>query len=865
MNYQAISEDVFCEKYAKGNESTHEELFRRVAIGLAEAEKPEDREKYVEVFFENMKKGGIGAGRIMSAAGTGIAATLVNCYVQPIGDCIQGNDKNGAPGIYDALRMSAETMRRGGGVGYNFSRIRPRRAKVNGTQSEASGPCSYINVFNESCSTVESAGARRGAQMAILNIDHPDIFDFITAKRTEGRWNNFNVSVGVVDGFMEALESNRKWHLVHEAEPSGELIQAGAYRRSDGLWVYREVSAKSIWDAIMHSTYDFAEPGVVYLSNMNKDNNLGYCEVIEATNPCGEQPLPKYGCCDLGPVDLTRFVINPFTEDAGFDFDGFKSVVRVQVRLLDNVLTVTMWPLPEQRAEAEAKRRIGVGFTGLGDALVMLGLRYDSEKGRTLAAAIAETLRDTAYRASVDLAIERGPFPLFDADKYLQQGTFASRLPNDLKQAIRTHGIRNSHLTSIAPTGTVSLAFCDNASNGIEPAFSWAYTRTKRMPDGAKKDYPVEDHALRVFLDQYSAQGERHAAIASAVRTALLKGESIADVAEYGELVQIKDFLPPSFVSALEIPALDHLRMMQVVQPYVDSAISKTVNIPEDYPFEEFKDLYLEAWRAGLKGLATYRPNKILGAVLSAPVASEAPKVEAQEQQPLVRKHVPATVYDCDPLKAIIEKRPVGRLPAYNEKVEYFTQEGRKVIHLSMSFMPVTGKINGEEVTIIRPIEVFVTAGHADQPQWVDTTMLLLSQAARDGQLPSALKYMQKASWNKGPVLCGKRTKLDGAVIKMWHSSDAAAVGYALQQMLVEECGFLDPDGNQVPTRVLAKLAQSWGFSGVQNAEPGSPEPVQPSPNMQHGKRCTECGAHAVVRRDGCEVCTACHDQSSCG
>lgn len=865
MKSQTICEDAFREKYAKGNEATHEDVFRRVAVGLAACEKPEEREAYENLFLQNMMEGGLGAGRIMSAAGTGISATLMNCFVQPIGDCIQGEDKHGQPGIYEALRMAAETMRRGGGVGYNFSRIRPKNSKVMGTQSTASGPCSYINVFDQSCETVESAGARRGAQMAILNISHPDIFDFITAKRTKDRWNNFNVSVGVVEGFMKALESDGIWQLVHEAEPSDDLQEKGAFKRDDGMWVYREVSARSIWDTIMQSTYNCGEPGVVFLSNMNRDNNLRYVEVIEATNPCGEQPLPSYGCCNLGPVNLTRFVINPFTPEARFHFEGFDSVVRVQVRMLDNVLTTTLWPLPEQQREAENKRRIGVGFTGLGDTLVMLGLRYDSDEGRQMAARVAETLRDAAYQASVQLAIERGPFPLFDADKYLESGTFASRLPATIQEAIRIHGIRNSHLTSIAPVGTVSLAFCDNASNGIEPAFSWAYNRSKRMQDGSRQDYLVEDHAFRVFLEQYARGGEHNAAVADAVRKAVAKNEKVADVTEYGELVQINDFLPDSFVSALEMSAIDHLRMMEVVQPYIDSAISKTVNIPEDYPFEDFKDLYLKAWKSGLKGLATYRPNKTLGAVLSLPASEEQPAAVEAVALPQVPAIPKGPVYDCDPLRAVVEKRPVGRLPACNEKVEYYTVEGRKVIHLSISFMPVTGRINGEEVTIVRPIEVFaMAADDVEEPQWIASNMMLLSQAARNGTLARALKYMQKAKWDKGPVRCGYKTKLNGGVQVQTHPSDAAAVGYALERILVEECGFLDADGNEVPARVLAKRPQSWGFTAWRPSDNKKVD-ISSMPVHMHGKKCPDCGAHALVKRDGCHVCDACGYVGSCG
>jgi ribonucleoside-diphosphate reductase alpha chain len=556
---QPISHDVLKEKYLKPGETGIEDLYRRVARALASVEPEAGRAKHEALFLENLHAGAIGAGRIMSAAGTSIQATLINCFVQPVGDCIQGVDDEGYPGIYEALREAAETMRRGGGVGYDFSRIRPRGAEVKATASMASGPCSYINVFDQSCSTVESAGARRGAQMGVLRIDHPDVMDFITAKRAPGRWNNFNVSVGMPDTFMQALDDDQPWELVHRAKPGAALIAQGAFQRADGLWVYQTVAARELWDTVMHSAYDFAEPGILFLDHINQDNNLRYCESIAATNPCGEQPLPPYGCCDLGPIILTRFVRYPFGFDGvpTFDFEAFEKSVATQVRALDNVLEVTFWPLPQQRDEAAAKRRIGVGFTGMGNTLAMLCLRYDAPEGREMAARIAVRMRDAAYAASVALAKEKGAFPKFDADGYLAPGTFASRLPSKLQQSIRAHGIRNSHLLSIAPTGTVSLAFADNASNGIEPAFSWMYRRKKRESDGSTTEYAVEDHAWRL----------------------------------YRELGGDVDKLPDYFISALDMSAASHIAMMEAVQPFVDTAISKTVNVPVDYPYDDFKGL----------------------------------------------------------------------------------------------------------------------------------------------------------------------------------------------------------------------------------------------------------------------------------
>ena len=595
---QPISAEVLAEKYAKGDETTLDDVRRRVARALAAAEPLEQRGHWEAKFLDAQRRGFVPAGRINSAAGTPLAATLINCFVQPVGDSIS-QPEDGFAGIYTALTEAAETMRRGGGVGYDFSRIRPAGAWVAPTQSSASGPVSYMRVFDRSCETVESAGSRRGAQMAVLRCDHPDVQAFIRAK-DQGDLRNFNISVGITDAFMQAVAADGEHALVHKAEPGPALKAAGAKRRSDGLWVYRTLPAKLLWDQIMRSTYDHAEPGVLFLDRINSDNNLGYCETIAATNPCAEQPLPPYGCCCLGSVDLTHFVQRPFEADAAFDEAGFAEVCAVATRMLDNVLDVTVWPLPQQQAEAMAKRRVGLGFTGLGDALVLLGLRYDTEPARDMARRISAVLRDAAYGASAGLAAERGAFPLFNADLFLSRGSFASRLPAALKDSIRAKGLRNSHLLSIAPTGTISLAFADNASNGIEPAFSWSYTRKKREPDNSFKHYAVEDHAWRLY---------RH-----------LKGDDAP--------------LTDAFVTALEMSAEAHAAMVAAVAPYIDTSISKTVNVPVDYPYADFQGLYLQAWQAGLKGLATYRPNSVLGSVLSVDAASESAQAATTAEQP---------------------------------------------------------------------------------------------------------------------------------------------------------------------------------------------------------------------------------------
>ena len=589
---QVVSDDVLKEKYCKGDESSMVDVLSRVAGALAQAEDKECEHLTQTYFWQALQDGFIPAGRVLSAAGVDLKATLINCFVQPVGDAMAGLD-SGVPGIFTALEQSAETLRRGGGVGYDFSQIRPASAFVKGTKSRASGPLSFMRVFDETCKQIESAGARRGAQMGVLRVDHPDIVSFVKAKEEPGAYTQFNLSVAVTEEFLQAVSTGTSFELVHKEAP---YDRENAFQREDGLWIYEEIDAKELWDLIIHQTYDHAEPGVLFVDQANRENNLWYCETFEATIPRAEQWLPNYGCCCLGSVNLTKFVDNPFTDEATFNYERFALNVEAGIHMLDNVLDVTAWPLEEQRLEADSKRRVGLGFTGLGNALAMLNIRYNSPQGLDTASRISEVMRDSAYRSSVNLAKKKGAFPLFDADKYCDS-EFVKRLPQSLQNDIREHGIRNSHLLSIAPTGTISLAMADNASNGIEPPFSFAYQRKKRMTNGTHQQYPVVDHGFRRYCME-------------------VKGVDPAFAGE-AEIDELLGDLPESFVSALEMDAQEHLDMLAAVQPYIDSSISKTVNIPADYPFEEFQDLYTKAADAGLKGLATYRPNDTTGAVLS--------------------------------------------------------------------------------------------------------------------------------------------------------------------------------------------------------------------------------------------------------
>jgi len=951
---QQIAEEVLREKYAKGGETTLEEVRRRLARALSVVEK--DQAAWEERFFEVMEAGFIPGGRINSAAGTGIGATLINCFVQPVGDAMSESDPDsGKPGITAALGEAAETMRRGGGVGYDFSRLRPAGARVKGTDSLASGPLSYMRMFDAMCRTVESAGSRRGAQMGVLRCDHPDIEAFIGAKaKPYGHKDltQFNLSVAVTDAFMRSVEDDGEIELVHRGEPGEALRAAGAYRRDDGLWVYRRVRARALWDQIMRSTYDFADPGVLFIDRVNQENNLWYCERIETTNPCGEQPLPDYGCCDLGSIDLTRFVEQPFTSEAAFGYERFEAVVGTAIRMLDNVLDVTLWPLEKQRAEAMAKRRVGLGFTGLGDALIMLGLKYDTAQAREQATRIARVMRDAAYRASVELAKEKGAFPRFDAEKYLESG-FMRRMPGDIREEIRKHGTRNSHLLSIAPTGTISLVFGDNCSSGIEPVFSWFYQRKVRQGDGSTRSYRVYDSAYLAYKT--------------------LRGWS--DRADE----QVVAELPLWWVAALTIPASDHAAMSAAVAPYIDTAISKTVNVAEDYPYEDFQEIYRTAWRHGLKGITTYRPNSQVDSVLSTvgTESQQAPDFDQSDPDRRIRlEHLP------EPALASLRWRKRPRLPGGNPSWTYMVSHPH-----GYHFAVFVGHI---ENTGNYPFEVWVNGAEAprglgalakslsmdmrcNDRHWLKTKLDSLARAGGDDafdlavppdgrqvRVPSIVagfatlvRYRcQELGAFEGdtpsPVLDAlmspkePKTGPDGTLswtVDIYNPNTGDDFVLGLKEAVLPDgsrrpysvwlsgeyprtldglCKSLSYDMRVVdPAWCGAKLRQLLDFQEHQGEffarEPGSRKSVHwPSTvaymarliihryarlgildeegfpmdemgvmtmeadnvvplrsaraaEVMPGKRCPECGNYAVIKKDGCDFCTACGAQGACG
>lgn len=566
-----IAEQIWDMKYrlkdAGGTpvDASVEESWRRVARDLARVEAdPALWEDRFYAALEDFKF--LPAGRILAGAGTGREVTLFNCFVM-------GTIPDSMAGIFQALKEAALTLQQGGGIGYDFSTIRPRGAEVKGVAADASGPLSFMDVWDAMCRTIMSAGSRRGAMMATLRCDHPDIEDFIAAKQDSARLRMFNLSVLVSDAFMEAVRADAPW----------DLQFAGR--------VHRSIPARALWDRIMRATYDYAEPGVIFIDRINQQNNLAYAETIAATNPCGEQPLPPYGACLLGSINLARLVEAPFTPDARLDLAALEDLTRVAVRMMDNVVDASRFPLPEQAAEARAKRRIGLGVTGLADALMMLGLRYGAPEAVAQTRDWMQALARAAYLASADLAREKGAFPLFQAEAFLASG-FMARMGADVRAAVAQHGIRNALLTSIAPTGTISL-YAGNVSSGIEPVFAPSYTRKVLQKDGTRTEEEVVDYAVALW------------------RTA-------------------HDGLPPAFVDAQSLPPLDHVAMQAAAQDWVDSSISKTINCPEDIGFEAFKDVYLAAWDLGCKGCTTYRPNAVTGSVLS--VGAGAPR--AQESSP---------------------------------------------------------------------------------------------------------------------------------------------------------------------------------------------------------------------------------------
>lgn len=559
---------------------TVEDTWRRVARALAEIER-QDKEIWERRFYQVLEGFRfLPGGRILAGAGTSHRVTLFNCFVM-------GEVEDALDGIFEALKEGALTMQQGGGVGYDFSTLRPSGEPARGVGVTASGPVSFMHIWDSMCATILSTGARRGAMMATLRCDHPDIEIFIAAKRDPGALRHFNLSVLVTDDFMRAVREDADWPLVFPlsgGESTGEVVERAWSGSSTPrrCRVLRRVGARALWDKIMRAAYDYAEPGVIFIDRVNRMNNLWYCEQISATNPCGEIPLPHYGACDLGAINLTQFVRHPFSVDGDLDLEGIAATAATAVRLLDNVYDLSHFPLQKQADTARASRRVGLGLTGLADALAMLGIRYGSPESFVLGEKVMQAICHSAYRASIELAREKGTFPAFQADPYLA-GEFIRSLPEDILQGIKRHGLRNSHLTAIAPTGTISL-LANNVSSGLEPIFDWEYTRRIREADGGFSEVRVDDYAYRQFRLQHGEEAS----------------------------------LPTAFVRVGEIPPEAHIGMQAALQAHVDNAISKTINVPIEFDFEAFRSIYEKAYDIGLKGCTVFRPNPVTGQVLLA-------------------------------------------------------------------------------------------------------------------------------------------------------------------------------------------------------------------------------------------------------
>jgi ribonucleoside-diphosphate reductase alpha chain len=769
MNPQsAISQSIWDMKYRlKAPDGTPmdrdlADSWTRVAWALAQGEAPDQRVTRAQEFARALAGHKfLPAGRILAGAGTGRSVTLFNCFVM-------GGIEDSMDGIFSALREAALTLQQGGGIGYDFSTLRPKGALVQGVGADASGPVSFMDVWDAMCRTIMSAGSRRGAMMATLRVDHPDIEEFITAKRTPGRLSNFNLSVLVSDAFMAAVHADADWPLVF------------------GGKTYRTVKAKALWDSIMRSTYDHAEPGVIFIDRINEQNNLGYCETISATNPCGEQPLPAYGACLLGSINLATLVRDPFTDHATLDLAALERLTATAVRMMDNAIDVSRFPLEAQAHEARAKRRIGLGVTGLADALIFCKVKYGSPRSLELIREWLAALSHAAYRASVELAKEKGPFPLYDRDAYLARPHIQA-LPPDITDAIAAHGIRNALLTSIAPTGTISL-LAGNVSSGVEPVFALGYTRKVLQPDSSRREEQVSDHAVRVFRETF--------------------GNDSA--------------LPDYFVTAQTLSPSDHLAVQAEAQPFIDSAISKTINVPAAISFEDFEHVYALAYQSGCKGCTTYRPNDVTGSVLAVEEVADAVPAEevlaketAEPELPLPapapRNGAGGIVYLTQPLD-----RP-EELLGRTYKIKWLDSD--HAFYITINDIEKDGRR--------RPFEIFINSKNMEAYAWALALTRMISAVFRRGGDVSFVVDEMKAIFDPrgGQWMSGR-----------YVPSLLAAIGEVIERHMIE-IGFMGQ--------------RQTSLSGLMDAHAIPAEGAR-------ARYCPRCGDASFVKLEGCDSCLSC-------
>ena len=749
-----ISEQIWDMKYrlksadgAAVDADVHD-TWRRIAVALAEVEaEPDVWAPRFEAALTDFRF--LPAGRIIAGAGTDRSVTLFNCFVM-------GTIPDSMGGIFEMLKEAALTMQQGGGIGYDFSTIRPNGAPVAGVAADASGPLSFMDVWDAMCRTIMSAGSRRGAMMATMRCDHPDIEDFITAKHDSARLRMFNLSVLVTDAFMDAVKAEADWPLVFEGR------------------TYRTVPAADLWNAIMRATYDYAEPGVIFIDRINRANNLAYAETISATNPCGEQPLPPYGACLLGSINLAALVRDPF-EGGQIDEGELADLVATAVRMMDNVVDASRFPLEAQRAEAQAKRRIGLGVTGLADALLMAGLRYGSDAAVAQTEAWMRTIQVAAYRASAGLAREKGVFPLFDRVPYVA-GEHIQSLPADLRDEIAEGGIRNALLTSIAPTGTISL-YAGNVSSGIEPVFALSYVRKVLQKDGSRTEEEVVDYAVAKWRE--------------------IKGDAP---------------LPETFVTAQDLGPMEHVRMQAAAQKYVDSSISKTINLPADIDFDAFQEVYRAAYDQGCKGCTTYRPNAVTGSVLE--VVSDAPVTTSDATEP------GEVVYISEPLE-----RP-ETLEGVTYKLKW--PESAHAIYITMNDVVMAGRR--------RPFEIFINSKNMEHYAWtVALTRMISAVFRRGGDVSFVVEELKAVFDPRG-----------GAWIKgRYVPSILAAIGAIIERHLIE-IGFIAGEGMGLSEDPAGEAAERMVVGGVPTST------------------CPSCGSFNLQMKEGCETCLDC-GHSKCG
>ena len=749
----AISQQIWDMKYRLKDqngtflEQTVQDTWHRIAKALSEVET--EPKKWETIFYNALTDFKfLPAGRITAGSGTKRNVTLFNCFVM-------GVIPDSMSGIFDMLKEAALTMQQGGGIGYDFSTIRPKGSLVKGIAADASGPVSFMDVWDSMCRTIMSAGSRRGAMMATMRCDHPDIEEFIAAKSDSQKLRMFNLSVLVTDAFMDAVKKGEDWKLIYNNK------------------VYSVIKAADLWDQIMRATYNFAEPGVIFIDRINATNNLSYCETITATNPCGEQPLPPYGACLLGSINLAKLVEQPFDKNAYLDVSQLEDLVSTAVRMMDNVIEVSQFPLEAQKLEAKNKRRIGLGVTGLADALLMVGLRYGSDEAVKKTEKWMKTIALSAYKASINLAEEKGAFPLFDPEKFIVSGKMI-QMDEDVKQAVHKFGIRNALLTSIAPTGTISL-YAGNVSSGIEPVFAYSYKRKVLQNDGSHVEEEVVDYAVQLWRDKF--------------------GDAL---------------LPDFFVSAQNLTPADHVKMQAAAQKWVDSSISKTINCPEDISFDDFKEVYIQAYDTGCKGCTTYRPNEVTGSVLSA--ASEEKSSSDQEVNGDI-------IYMSEPLD-----RP-STLDGNTYKLKW--PDSEHAIYVTINDIIVNDKR--------RPFEVFINSKNMEHFAWtVGLTRMISAVFRRGGDVSFVVDELKAVFDPRGGAWVGGK----------YIPSILAAIGGILEEHMMK-IGFIKDSDTSL-------FHKSGEVTKVENLK------------LSRQKSCTSCGQFDLQMIEGCMTCRSC-GYSKCG